>query len=347
MDPMKRAALFALLIPALCAGPATAWGPDAHRLILRTAIDSLAPASRRPYEGRWNDLKRAVVAPDAHNTVPEEACRHWVDIEKTDPAYLSGLHKALDAAYGDAGWTGEDARTVGAGVDAAFFADNAPPWAAARSGPLWAALPPTITAFRERYGRDELFIGIVTYQPYLFARALYRALANADSRKTALMAGLLAHYASDLTVPFHVTSNYRGQFTGNLGFNDKERGDIHARFETGFTKARSSALAAQLKAALKGWRPSPIDAGAITPRAVSLAREGYSALPALLEADLGACRKADPRTAWNAWVAEAEPAFGPAAAARMEAATRFVAVLLESAGRPDLFPVPSGKIGGP
>ena len=343
---MKPVTVLALVLPLLVPGPAKAWGPDAHRLILRTALDSLAAASRRPYEGIWNDLKRAVVAPDANNAVPEEASRHWVDIEKTEGRYLARLHEALAAAYGNAGWTGEDARSVGADLDAVFFAADAPPWPAARVGPLWDALPPTVTAFRERYGRDELFIGSVTYQPYLFARALSRTLAKGDPRRTALMAGMMAHYAADLTVPFHATSNYKGQFTGNLAFSDRERGDIHSRFETGFTKARSASISAALKAAMKGWRPSGIPADGITPRAVALARDGYADLPDLLESDREACRKADPRTEWDRWVAEARPAFEPVVGMRMEAAARFVAVLLQSAGQRELFPVPSGKMVG-
>jgi hypothetical protein len=338
-----RILLPVVVLLLLASGPAPGWGPEAHRRILRAALDSLSPASRRPYEGLWNDLRRTVVMPDALNAVPEEASRHWVDIEKTDPAYLARLRDALKEVFGDAGWAGEDARGVGAGVDADLFPSDPPPWA--RSGPLWDSLPLTITAFRERYPREEQFIGTVIYQPYLYAVALSRALAAADRRRTAQMAGYLAHYASDLAVPLHVTSNYKGQYTGNLVYSDKERGDVHSRFETGYTNARAAPIAAALKAGLKGWRPSPLGAGDITPRAVALAREGYSALPSLIEADRKACAAADPRTAWDAWVIAVDPVFGPIAAGRMEAAVRLVAVLLESAGRPGFRPVHSGKMG--
>ena len=40
----------------------------------------------------------AATEPDRHSLVPAEACRHWLDLEKLDPAFVSALRAALESA---------------------------------------------------------------------------------------------------------------------------------------------------------------------------------------------------------------------------------------------------------
>ncbi|MEK7765537.1 MAG: hypothetical protein AAB368_04805, partial [bacterium] len=267
--PTARVRSLLLVLCVAVPGRAPAWGEDGHRLVLRLALEALPAAARSPYVGLDADLARAVVEADSLSAVPAEACKHWIDVEKLDPGYLRSLRDALQRQYGGEAYADEDARAFATTVDHAAFRRDPPPWSAARLAPLWDALPPTLEGFRARYGRLETFIGVIPYQPLLYTRALARSLAAGDRRRIVHAAGYLAHYVADLHVPVHVTSDYKGQYSGNGIFKDRERdrGDVHVRFESGFVKAALPALEREARKTLAtpGTPLSPRD---ITPRAL-------------------------------------------------------------------------------
>jgi len=134
-----------------------------------------------------------------------------------------------------------------------------------------------------------------------------------------------------------VSSNYKGQYTGNLTYVDKERGDVHARFESGYVKSSIDSLRREVRKRLP--HPVALDPASITPRAIREAREAYALLPALLAADQAATRTADPRRDWERYLAQAAPAFREPAIRQLTAATAFLADLLMTAARGAMPPV--------
>lgn len=343
---MRRPAI--LLCLALLPGTAAPWGDDGHKLILREAIRTLPPDVRRFYDGKGRELDRLVVEPDHRSQVPAEGCKHWVNVEKTEAAYVDRLSAALVAEYGEEDYADEDARGVAAGIDKGLFGATPPPWNAARVEPLWKGFPPTLGEYRRRFGRLEIFIGTVVYQPVLYTRALARAIARGDKKRALAYAGYLAHYAGDLHVPVHVTSNYKGQYTGHLTFDDRERGDAHCRFETGYLKADLAEVARAVRA--RRGAPVVVPAGRITPLALRAASDAYVLAPKLFEIDRAATAKADPRRDWDAWVAAATPGYRTMAAAQLAMAADFLSSLLMSAAKgEDLLVAPPGssKMGSP
>lgn len=267
--------------------------------------------------------------PDRRSAPTSEGSRHYLDAEKLDPAYQQALKDRLSRQFGDAGYADEDARDLVAGLDRDFFSKDQPPWKPERVSPLWASLPPNITEYRKAFGREEIFTGSVVYQPFLLFRALVRARGKGDLKWTLPGTGYLAHFTGDLTMPFHLTANYKGQFTGNLVFSDKERGDIHARFETGFVKARRETIAAALKKA--AINPVIIAPASITPRALRLAADSYAFTGAILKADASATGGADPRGDWERYLDAVSAEFLPLMVRQMAASSQFLADLILSA----------------
>jgi hypothetical protein len=347
--PTRRPALAATLLLLLAPGAARPWGEDGHTLILEEAITALPPDVWQRFEGNRRELGRLVMEPDRRSQTPMEGCKHWINVEKLAPGYAAVLEHDLLAAYGDDGYADEDARGVAARLDATFFRTTPAPWPAARVDPLWDTVPPTLEAFRRRYGHLEVFIGSVVYQPLLYTRALAGALASRDRKRVPPYLAYLAHYTGDLHVPVHVSSNYKGQYSGNLTYDDKERGDVHARFESGFVKAELDALRREVRRRLPP--PRALAPDAITPRAIREAREAYALLPAILAADQAATRTADPRRDWEKYLAKAAPAFREPAARQLAAATALLADLLMTAAAGPLSPVrraePSSTIATP
>ena len=338
----------ALLLAAiwLVPGMARGWGDDGHKLVLREAIRTLPPAARRLYENKGRELDRLTVEPDHRSQVPAEGCKHWINIEKTEPAYVAALNAALTAAYGGEGYADEDARGVAAGLDTQTFGTLPPPWPATRVGPLWDAFPPTLEAFRRRYGRLEVFIGSVPYQPLLYTRALAGAIARADRKRTLAYAAYLAHYTADLHVPVHVTANYRGQYSANLLFDDRERGDPHCRFESGYLRTDLAEVIRAVRA-LRG-KPVIVPAAGITPLVLAAARRAYGLAPVLLETDRAAVKKIDPRRDWDGWVAAVTPAYRIMAAGQLAAAADLLSSLLLTAAQGNGLepPAKSGTMDG-
>lgn len=312
-------------------GDVAGWGRDAHYLTLEAALQSLPAEAAAPYRAALGSLKRYVSEPDRHARVPSEGCRHWIDVEKLDPAYLEVLDARLRSAYGGRDFPDEDAKSLGYAVDDRFFPGRPFPPAPSSLAALWKLIPATLDEFRSRYGRREIFIGSVVYQPVLYTRALARALADGEERAAHAAAGYLVHFVGDLHVPFHASANYKGQYSGNLIFPDRKegRGDVHARFETAFVNHRMGALRRAVLGSIRPAKALPLDH--VTPRVIESAREAYGMIDALLEADRSATAVAHPGKAWDRYLARVAPAFEPAAARQMTAAAQMIGDLLLSA----------------
>lgn len=323
----------ALILASIPAARALAWGDDGHKMIMAAAVAALPEDSRRIFQRAGKDLAKLCVAPDQHSgAVPAEACKHWINIEKFEPGYLAALKANMDAIADDAGAADEDLRGAGALTDQARFPSDPPPFAPDRVLALWTGLPPSITALRERHGRMELHLGTVVYQPYLYAKAFAGAVARGDRRRAIQYAGWLGHYAADLHVPVHVTANYKGQYSGNLLFDDRERGDLHVRFESAYVKSEKRWLTREMKRRMGPVRT--VAAAALTPLAIAAARDAYAKLPAVIAADLAAGKAADPRRSWGDFLEAAAPGWRKIAAAQLTAAAEFLAIALHSAQQP-------------
>ncbi len=251
------------------------------------------------------------------------------------------MEDRLASSFGTDGWADEDARVEDTAVTTARFTADPPPWDPARLAPLWTALPPTIEAFRQAHGRMELFTGSIVYQPFLYARAFARAVAAGDRKRALRHAAWLAHYTADLTMPLHITSNYRGQFSGNLIFSDRERGDVHARLESGYLKERLAEISAEVKKARH--KPVLLAPGEIFPLCLEAARATYARIPVVLEADRKACAAADPRRNWEGYVGAVDPAFHRPVVEQLTVAVDLVARLLLSAQSPGFLGNPGGS----
>lgn len=315
-----------------------AWGNDGHWLILETALGALPPEVRRIFAGQEKLLRRYTVEPDKHSTVPAEGCKHYLNIEKLDRRYLAALQTALKRTYGQTGFADEDARGVAARIERRLFTRSPPPWSAEEVQPLWKQLPPTLPAFRTRYKQMEIFIGTVVYQPLLYTQALSRAIANGSQRWTFRYAGYLAHYVGDLHVPLHVTTNYKGQYSGNpviASSRRSSRTDVHARFEIGLIRSHLDFLRREIAKACRDARPiAPQD---ITPRAIAAAQEAYSLAEIVLETDRRAASQADPRRAWPRYLRAASSTLKPLAARQLAAASIMLADLLLTASQGNLL----------
>ena len=264
--------------------------------------------------------------PDMRSAPVAEGSRHFLDLEKLDPAYLSGLRNELARVYGVGGYADEDARMVAGDFDQGWFAGNPPPWKPDRIGPLLASLPPTIPAFRAAMERMEIFSGTVVYQPYLMANALSRARVRRDHRAILGFTGYLAHFTGDLFVPLHLTANYKGQYSGNPVFNDKERGDVHARFETGFIKARLETVLTAL--ARPQSPPEEVRLDDITRLCIGAAATSYPLAERILAADNQASKKADPRRDWDGYLKAVSPEFIAITEIQLKSASRLLAALI-------------------
>ncbi len=77
----------------------------------------------------------------------------------------------------------------------------------------------------EKYGEGYLRErGIVPWNTFFVYHSLVKAMAAKDYKRIIKISADLGHYVADAHVPLHTTSNYNGQFTGQLG--------IHAFWES-------------------------------------------------------------------------------------------------------------------
>ncbi len=77
----------------------------------------------------------------------------------------------------------------------------------------------------DKYGEEYLKErGIVPWNTFFVYHALVKAMAAKDYKRIIKLSADLGHYVADAHVPLHTTSNYNGQFSGQLG--------IHAFWES-------------------------------------------------------------------------------------------------------------------
>lgn len=196
--PWRLFPLVAALLLA-SAGPADAWGHEAHRFIVDRAI-ALLPAELRPLFERY----RAVVMersidPDTWRTAgfASENPHHFLDLDwkgyGTYPfAELPRDYAAALAKFGRAQI--EENGTV--------------PW------------------------RVEEFHGNLRR-----AFQAYRRPAATGRFNVLFFAAALSHYVSDALVPLHAVVNYDGQLTGQHGLHARWESALVERYGTGLTLA--------------------------------------------------------------------------------------------------------------
>ena len=78
-----------------------------------------------------------------------------------------------------------------------------------------------VEKYGEAYLRER---GIVPWNTYFVYHQLVKAMAAKNYKRIIKLSADLGHYVADAHVPLHTTSNYNGQFTGQLG--------IHAFWES-------------------------------------------------------------------------------------------------------------------
>jgi hypothetical protein len=192
----------------LAAAPAFGWGDDGHFLITREAVERL-PQPLRGYfldDGALERLQNASIAPDQWREAERKK-------EKADPLYVP---TEKPKHYFD--------------VDV-----------------LKDRIPAPFTAFpRDRAEveclvgperMDQLGTGLWAVQDTLQALVEAMTLGRADD--LIREAGALAHYVADLHMPFHTTTNYDGQESGNPG--------IHRALEIGLVKRYPDFYAAEIR----------------------------------------------------------------------------------------------------
>ena len=152
----------------------------------------------------WGDEVHRMVARSATLALPEEVrpffttCRHFLAKHSLDP---------------DLAAAGDPSRKSKHWLDIDHYGEYP-----------FDELPRSFDDAVEKFGRDT--VETQGTLPWEIER-LYRELVSAFQAKrwsdVRLKASILSHYVADAHVPFHATTNYNGQLTGNLG--------IHGRFE--------------------------------------------------------------------------------------------------------------------
>ena len=177
----------AAVLAVLPASPALGWGDRGHVLITEEAVDRLPEPLRGLLAGgdRLERLRQAATAPDK---------RAKRDTRLYDPAERSKHFLDIDAVT-----------------------DEPPPF---------ATFPHDRAEAEKRFGAETFAKeGSVPWAAAGALDALADALTHGRTDDIFASAGNLAHYAADLHMPFHLTKNYNGQLTGNLG--------VHTALEVG------------------------------------------------------------------------------------------------------------------
>jgi hypothetical protein len=184
-------AFAAWLVIALAPSPAFAWGFDAHRFIMRRALD-LLPAELKPFfMDKRDEIIVRVVDPDLWRNVgwPEDP-NHFVDFGVKDygPYPFTALPRDYGAALQKFG-------------RATLERNGLLPW---RTAEIFGQLQRTFEEFK----RDA---------PY--------AVSN-----VVLFAPVLSHYVQDAYQPFHASDDYDGIQAGQRGIHSRFERDLFERF---------------------------------------------------------------------------------------------------------------------
>jgi hypothetical protein len=191
---MRKAAVAAaaLLLTIAAASDASAWGFEAHKFIMRRALDLLPADLKAFYERNRDEVVMRSTDPDLWRNVGwDEDQNHFIDF---------GVKE-----YGEPPFTALP-RELGAAIKKFGAADIK------RNGMLpWRA--------------DELS-GDLRRTFESFARGSTYAFSD-----LALFTGALSHYVQDAHQPLHATVNYDGELSGNAGIHSRFERDLFERFQ--------------------------------------------------------------------------------------------------------------------
>jgi hypothetical protein len=189
---LKARLAAALLTVALLPAPAFAWGTQAHKFIMRRAIDLLPPELKPFYLSHVDEIVLRSVDPDLWRIAgwPENP-NHFLDFGV--PEYgdypFTALPRAYDAAIEKFG-------------RATLERNGILPWRFAEmSGNLRRAF--------EGFSRNNRF-------------------APSD---VVFVSASAAHYIQDATQPLHATDNYDGQQTSQTGVHSRFEDDLFQRYQ--------------------------------------------------------------------------------------------------------------------
>jgi len=195
---MRRSllAIAAWLVIALAPSPAFAWGFDAHRFIMRRAIDLLPPELKPFFMDKRDEIIVRVVDPDLWRNIgwPEDP-NHFMDfgVKEYGPYPFTALPREYGAALQKFG-------------PATLERNGLLPW---RTAEMFGRLE---RAFEE-FKRDS---------PYTVG-------------DTVLFSAILSHYVQDAYQPFHATDDYDGVQAGQRGIHSRFERDLFERFSERLT----------------------------------------------------------------------------------------------------------------
>jgi hypothetical protein len=182
-----------LLVTLAAPARASAWDFNAHKFIMRRAIE-LLPAEIKPFYERYRDeIVVRATDPDLWRNVGwEEGPNHFLDFgAKEYGAYpFDGLPRELGAAIEKFG-------------TATLTRNGMLPW---RASEVFGDLRRSFESFTRGSG-----------------------YGSADA---VLFSGVLGHYMQDAHQPLHATINYDGQLTGNTGIHGRFEGALFERFQS-------------------------------------------------------------------------------------------------------------------
>jgi hypothetical protein len=271
----------ACIIVAFAPVPALAWGFAGHRFIMQHAIEVLPPALKPFFVEHRDEIVLRVTDPDLWRNVGwEDDPNHFLDFGV--PEYGPYPFTALPREYGAA------VEKFGA---PALKRNGLLPW---REAEMFGNLRRTFDGFKRR-------------SPYSVSDLV-------------LFSAVASHYIQDACQPFHATTNYDGQLTGQRG--------IHARFERDLIERYQNRLAVS---------PAP-------PAAITNARDaafdallsGYQLVDAVLKADkeASAGRESYDDPYFEAFFAKVKPLLERRLSEAVNATVGLIVGAWEQAGKP-------------
>ena len=176
---------------ALAPSPAEAWGFEAHKFIMRRAIDLLPPELKPFFVQKRDEIVLRVIDPDLWRNVgwPEDP-NHFMDfgVKEYGPYPFAELPRDYGAALEKFG-------------RATLERNGLLPW---RTAEMFGNLRRTFEGFKRN-------------APYTVS-------------DTMLFSAVLSHYVQDAYQPFHATDDYDGVQAGQRGIHARFERDLFERF---------------------------------------------------------------------------------------------------------------------
>lgn len=249
----NRSGLALLLLAVLCFSsfsttPRSAtWGFFGHRRINRLAVFTLPPEMMVFFKPQVDWLTDHATDADMRRYAsPDEAPRHFIDLDHYGPPFDSLPRKRFDALLqftdvgmvngaGDTSYVMEYPNPIPAEWHKAYghyFFTNVLPRLSTDDASLDTD---SLNAFLRQnglpFGAQSAFYrehlgehGLLPWHLQKMQRDLTEAFRNKNSRRILRLCADIGHYIGDAHVPLHTTSNYNGQKTGQTG--------IHAFWES-------------------------------------------------------------------------------------------------------------------